>query len=152
MSADVIAEFQAQYRFLSNFWMVPIEVDGTVWPSVEHAYQGLKTADLVWQARIRACKTPGQAKRFGREVPRRADCTGEMGRVELMLRLVRIKFTYNATMRRQLLETGQAELIEGNSWGDTFWGVCNGVGRNHLGRILMQVRAELISDPSGTSL
>ena len=39
--------------------------------------------------------------------------------------------------------TGDAELIEGNNWGDTFWGVCNGVGENHLGKLLMARRAQL---------
>ena len=39
-----------------------------------------------------------------------------------------------------LLKTGTAELIEGNWWGDTFWGVFNGAGQNHLGRLLMEVR------------
>jgi hypothetical protein len=42
-----------------------------------------------------------------------------------------------------LLLTGDEELIEGNFWGDVFWGVCNGVGKNHLGKILMEVRSEL---------
>jgi predicted NAD-dependent protein-ADP-ribosyltransferase YbiA (DUF1768 family) len=32
------------------------------------------------------------------------------------------------------------ELIEGNWWGDTYWGVCNGVGENHLGKLLMKIR------------
>ena len=35
------------------------------------------------------------------------------------------------------------ELIEGNVWNDTFWGVCNGKGHNHLGKILMKVRDEI---------
>ena len=33
--------------------------------------------------------------------------------------------------------------IEGNTWNDTFWGVCNGQGQNWLGKILMLVRSEL---------
>ena len=41
------------------------------------------------------------------------------------------------------MATGDAELVEGNTWNDTYWGVCNGVGHNHLGKILMQVRQEL---------
>lgn len=43
----------------------------------------------------------------------------------------------------EMLEaTGDAELIEGNHWGDTFWGVCNGVGQNNLGKLLMAIRSE----------
>jgi hypothetical protein len=46
-------------------------------------------------------------------------------------------------LKTKLLATGDAELIEGNWWGDVYWGVCNGEGRNELGKILMQVRDEL---------
>ena len=42
-----------------------------------------------------------------------------------------------------LLATGKATLVEGNSWGDTFWGVCRGKGKNMLGKILMRVRKRL---------
>jgi len=40
----------------------------------------------------------------------------------------------------QLLATGDVELIEGNTWHDTEWGVCNGIGKNKLGKILMRIR------------
>jgi hypothetical protein len=46
-------------------------------------------------------------------------------------------------LKQLLLATGDKELIEGNTWGDTFWGVCNGIGQNHLGKILMAKRTEL---------
>jgi hypothetical protein len=42
-----------------------------------------------------------------------------------------------------LLDTSDKVLIEENNWNDTFWGVCNGVGENNLGRLLMQVRGEI---------
>lgn len=46
-------------------------------------------------------------------------------------------------LRSQLLSTGTAELVEGNWWNDRYWGVCNGRGENHLGKILMRIREEL---------
>ncbi len=58
-----------------------------------------------------------------------------------MLDLLRIKFTI-PTLRERLLATGDQTLIEGNTWGDTYWGVCRGVGLNNLGTLLMQVREE----------
>lgn len=62
-----------------------------------------------------------------------------------MEELLRIKFSgIDPFLTRALLETGDAELIEGNTWNDTFWGVCNGEGENNLGRLLMKVREELI--------
>lgn len=56
--------------------------------------------------------------------------------------LLRQKFS-KTPLRRLLLATGEAELIEGNTWGDTYWGVCHGVGQNHLGCLLMKIRGEL---------
>jgi len=57
--------------------------------------------------------------------------------------LLRDKFTRHADLRILLLDTGDRELVEGNTWDDRFWGVCEGVGENHLGRLLMKIRAEL---------
>ena len=60
-----------------------------------------------------------------------------------MYEIVLAKFSQNEYLKRRLLETGNALLIEGNDWGDTYWGVCNGRGKNKLGKILMRVRTEL---------
>lgn len=57
--------------------------------------------------------------------------------------IVRDKFTRNEDLKAMLLATGDEGLIEGNWWGDTFWGECKGQGENHLGRILMKIRREL---------
>jgi predicted NAD-dependent protein-ADP-ribosyltransferase YbiA (DUF1768 family) len=38
--------------------------------------------------------------------------------------------------------TKEKLLIEGNYWKDTFWGICDGIGKNYLGKILMEVREE----------
>ena len=53
------------------------------------------------------------------------------------------KFNQNLDLKAKLLETGNAELEEGNTWGDTCWGICNGIGKNMLGQILMRVRTQL---------
>ena len=57
--------------------------------------------------------------------------------------ICRAKFTQNEELKKKLIDTGDATLIEGNTWNDTFWGVCNGVGENNLGKILMKIREEL---------
>jgi predicted NAD-dependent protein-ADP-ribosyltransferase YbiA (DUF1768 family) len=46
-------------------------------------------------------------------------------------------------LREKLIDTGDRQLIEANDWGDTFFGVCDGVGRNHLGEILMKIRSNI---------
>ena len=49
----------------------------------------------------------------------------------------------NENLRKLLLATGDAELIEGNYWHDYYWGICNGVGQNWLGKILMEEREKI---------
>ena len=138
-----IKSFSGKHRFLSNFaYMGGVTgTDGRHWPSVEHAFQACKTLDRAAQEHIRQCRTSGGAKRAGRAVQLRDDW--EQIKDEKMLLIVRAKFTQNPELRQMLLDTGDAILIEGNNWGDTYWGQCNGVGQNKLGIILMQVREEL---------
>lgn len=61
---------------------------------------------------------------------------------DVMLELLRLKFAI-PDLRDKLLATKNATLIEGNTWGDTYWGVCRGIGDNTLGVLLMQVRSEI---------
>ena len=46
-------------------------------------------------------------------------------------------------LRKALLDTGDEYLEEGNTWRDEYWGVCNGIGKNRLGKLLMKIRDEL---------
>lgn len=62
---------------------------------------------------------------------------------DLMYRIVLAKFLQNPSLADALIKTGNAQLIEGNTWGDTYWGMCDSVGENKLGEILMRVRDEL---------
>lgn len=134
-----IDSFQGKNRFLSNFWRVPIEYDGDLYPSVEHAYQAAKTDNFQDRLRIRLMPTAGDAKRAGRRVEIRSDW--EQVKLDVMYQLVKQKFSAEP-LRSQLIATGDNELIEGNTWNDTFWGICRGRGENHLGKILMRVRGE----------
>jgi ribA/ribD-fused uncharacterized protein len=112
-------------------------------PTVEHSFAASKTLDAFERLEIAGQTTPGRAKRRGRKVELRPDW--EDVKLTVMLILIRDKFTRHPELTEKLLDTGDQELVEGNWWNDTFWGVCKGVGENHLGRILMQVRSELRS-------
>lgn len=142
-SAPSIAMFSGRYRFLSNFWACNgIAVAGEWYPTVEHAYQASKCARAADRQMIRCAATPGIAKQFGGLVTRMQ--SWDIVRLSVMLSLLRMKFSdANPDLWRALLDTGEAELIEGNHWHDHFWGVCRGEGQNHLGRLLMRVRDEM---------
>jgi ribA/ribD-fused uncharacterized protein len=135
--------FKGDYSWLSNFHMVPVEFEGLTYPSVEHAYQAAKSNCSEQRQRISEAATAGLAKRLGKGVTLRSDW--EEVKIDIMTSLVRQKFS-NPSLRALLLSTDDKELIEGNWWNDKFWGVCRGVGENHLGKILMRVRSELRSE------
>jgi ribA/ribD-fused uncharacterized protein len=137
-SRPPIDRFVGRYSFLSNFAGVDVQLDGATYPSVEAAYQAAKTTDARQRAKFTSAAAP-DAKKMGRRLKLRPDW--ESVKVDVMAGLLRQKFALEP-LRGQLLATGDAELVEGNYWGDTFWGVCQGVGENWLGRLLMQVRAE----------
>ncbi len=113
------------------------------YPSVEHAYQAAKTLDNSSRQIIQDLSSPGAAKKLGRTFKLRDDW--DKIKLDIMYELVKEKFSIalNAPLKQALLATGDAELIEGNWWRDTYWGVCDGIGSNHLGKILMRVRDEI---------
>lgn len=138
----MINRFDGDYAFLSNFFpSLIIGEDEIVYPSIEHYFQAQKTLDLRQRQKIAEARTPGIAKRMGRKVYLRSDW--EEIKDKIMLFAVRQKFK-NPVLADLLLATKNEEIIEGNYWGDTYWGVdVDKGGENHLGKILMRVRAEL---------
>lgn len=137
----MIDKFNGKYLFLSNFYFINIDYEGMCYRTVEHAFQATKTFSVDERIKISQADTPGSAKRIGRGVILRPDW--DAIRYQVMFDLVLQKFRNHKHLRNQLLMTGDTPLIEGNTHGDTTWGVCNGVGTNWLGKILMEVRTSL---------
>jgi ribA/ribD-fused uncharacterized protein len=144
MSAAPIERFEGPNRFLSNFQPVMVAMDGRAYPSVENAYQALKFHPSL-REEFEKVLAPRAKLLGGRRTSLPAEWETE--RLNVMLLLNAEKFFPQTRMAELLLATGDAELVEGNSWGDRFWGVCNGAGDNHLGRILMRIRRRLV-EPS----
>lgn len=142
-----ILGFFDEYRFLSNFHVAQLELDGIVYPSAEHAYMAQKVTDRSIQVYISQLGSPGLARKYGQTVPLRPDW--DTYRVYAMQRVLLGKFE-NAELARLLLATGDKRLEETNSWGDKFWGVSGGEGRNRLGELLMEVRQVLRSAASAS--
>lgn len=146
MMPDVINDFRGDYRWLSNFHECKVLYDGDVYPSTEHAYQaakaprtsGLRTQLTAFATPVLKCR---EAKTLGGTLPLRGDW--EQVKYGVMYAVCLDKFTRHVDLAKLLLSTGNAALIEGNHWGDTYWGVCNGVGLNNLGNILTSIRALL---------
>lgn len=142
---NMINEFKGDYRFLSNFYMVPVLYEGILYPSSEHAYMAAKSTDPDAREFIRNCGSPAEAKKHGRNLVLRDGW--ETMKEHVMEIILRDKFTRNPALKVKLLATGNQELIEGNWWGDKIWGVClkTNQGQNLLGKTLMKVREEIVA-------
>jgi ribA/ribD-fused uncharacterized protein len=135
---EQITSFRGDYFFLSNFYEANVEYNGHTYLCNESAFQAQKTLGSRYDFTYMFGK---EAKLAGRRVELRSDW--EQAKDKIMLEVCTAKFEQNPDLRELLQKTGDVELIEGNTWHDTYWGVCNGSGLNKLGKILMSVRATL---------
>jgi ribA/ribD-fused uncharacterized protein len=133
--------FWGDYYFLSNFFNAEIYLGGRVYASVEHFYQAGKAKTEPLHEYIRNAVTPAEAKIRGREVAKREDWKAVKDEYMKLGLVLKFDITELGDM---LLATGDAYLEEGNTWNDTYWGVCDGVGKNTLGILLMEVRDQVI--------
>lgn len=166
-SENAVLNFHS--TFLSNFYVTPVNLNNKTYPTVEHAYQAAKFFDFDWgtisqeaKNEIReALKLRGYAEdviynsdlfsdtrmvagsiKIIADILRKygyVDKEWEDKRIKIMIDLLVQKFG-TKDMLSKLEDTNGKELIEGNPWKDTLWGVCEGKGRNILGIILMEIR------------
>lgn len=145
----MITKFKGEYRWLSSFLAVLAVLDGTLYPSVEHAYVAAKTLDEQVREKVRRLPTAADAKRLGKRldksIPFRPAWNDRL-KLHVMRDLLRRKFTA-PDPRQRLITTGNEELVEINFCHDPVWGrcacaECGGAGENWLGRLLMQLREE----------
>jgi ribA/ribD-fused uncharacterized protein len=137
-----INSFRGENSFLSNMSGSSFKVGQETYPTVEHFFQAMKTTDPAERAKILATKTAGEAKKIGKTVTLRKNWN--QIREEVMETGLRAKFQQNPELKKRLIDTGDVNLIEGNTWGDTFWGEVDGKGQNKLGKLLMKIRDELM--------
>lgn len=156
----MINQFKGQYHFLSNFYPAPFKCtykliqrpDDITFATSEHFFQASKAATLEQFMWVTNSPTPGESKKRGRKV----QLVGmwDTYKVAVMEHAIYAKFNQNPHVRQQLVNTGTQPLIEGNYWKDTFWGVClrTNVGHNHLGNILMRLRAYYLTNPQDANI
>ncbi len=136
-----IESFSGANRFLSNFWPCEVEFEGMIFRSVEAGYVASKTLDLEIRKQVQQLDTSGKCKAFGKTIILRPDWKDV--KLKVMEHLLRQKFKKGSELGDKLVETFPKILIEGNTWNDTFWGICNNEGKNHLGKLLMKIRKDI---------
>ena len=151
-----ISNFKGKYEFLSNFYTGPgsdVTINGIHYATTEHAFQAGKFVKRSLRRQVADCATPGDSKRFARALARKVGNRSGWKEADIsiywMLKCIRLKFTH-PVLARKLVSTHPLNLIEGNTWGDAFWGMVRDKdgrwrGDNWLGKILTHVRAELIA-------
>jgi ribA/ribD-fused uncharacterized protein len=149
----VIPKFEGEYRFLSNFFPATIDInisgEKIRFPTAEHVFQGAKWRYMTegdpnkYVNAVLSDSDPNHAKKMGRKVKIDA-AKWDDARIETMRVVVWEKFKQQPVLKDRLVHTGAALLVEGNTWGDKFWGRVDGQGNNLLGSILMEVRGYYI--------
>jgi len=137
----MILRFEKDHRYLSNFYPSMFQVEtGHRFATVEHFYQAMKTSSEEWFKQIMWAKSPGEAKKLGKQCPMVENW--EQVKDSMMLTGLKHKFQQNKNLKEKLISTGTDVIIEGNTWGDSYWGydLKLGYGQNRLGQLLMIVR------------
>lgn len=143
----VIDSFTYDNAFLSNFYNCPVQFGGYTFQNSEAAFQSMKCPERMKEF---TNLSPSSAKALGRRVQLRSDW--EEVKDYIMEAVCYAKFTQNDDLKQKLIATGDAKLVEGNTWNDIYWGMCKGKGQNKLGEILMKLREEFQNESNNTNL
>lgn len=151
IKTGVVSSFRGDYAFLSNYDKHGLfEWRGELFSSGEQAFAYAKTfystgPDTTELAdKIMIAQTPGAAKKLGRQAPLDLELWDGGHKVQIMREITHAKYSQVPEYAGKLINTGAMMLVEGNDWGDTFWGRCKVDGKwkglNTLGVILMEER------------
>lgn len=138
----MIREFKGEYSWLSNFSECLIVLDGFSYASVEHAYMSAKCDSDDWRIFCMSTKHAGAVKKASKKINLRNDW--DSIKLKVMAECLVQKYRQEP-YRTLLLNTNDAEIIEGNWWNDRYWGIClkTNSGENMLGKLIMSIRKNL---------
>ena len=134
------------YGSFSNFSKHPVYLEGMIWPTSEHYYQSSKFSDEEIREMIRRSSSPMAAKLLAKENRSRQVIDWDMKKEAVMYQALDAKFSQHPELGALLISTGKKRLVE-RPTNDDYWGEDDqGVGQNTLGKLLMQLRAQMNSD------
>lgn len=148
----MINQFRGNYYFLSNMYICDIEYKSQIYKSVEHAYVYHKHDSIELKklalTNIEPTKLKIESKKYNKNIYKNWNNI----KLDVMYDLLKIKFS-QSPFTELLIATKDENIVEGNVWNDTYWGVDinqqPNIGENHLGRIIMRVRDEIIGSNKG---
>ena len=128
-------QFRNEYYFLSNMYPCDICYEESFYKSVETVFQMMKCADNAEKKGFKFLNG-FEAKKRGRRVKLRSDW--HEVKVDVMKSILARKFADPELLSK--LKAVKGKIVEDNHWGDRYWGKCNGIGKNMLGKLLMEIR------------
>lgn len=135
------------YGAFSNLYRRPVELDGVVYPTSEHAYQAGKARKPAVREWLMSAPSPALLAMAAHGLYYWDIAPGwSTTKFDRMRRVLMAKFTQHDDLKELLLGTGNARLVESatvDNEVNRLWGEVNGEGRNMLGTLLMEVRQEL---------
>jgi ribA/ribD-fused uncharacterized protein len=132
-----------EYGYFSNFAPYPISISCELWSTVEHYFQASKFLDYEITRKIKSIKSPMKAAEEGRNPNNHLRNDWEEIKERVMKQALTAKFLQHHLLKVQLLETGDAKIVE-HTVNDNYWGDGgDGTGQNRLGELLMEVREEI---------
>lgn len=149
-NAHQVLFYEQDFYVLSNFSSFTLIWEGIRFDTSEAAYHFAKFpgCNMLRRAIVAAPSAHEAYKIAERNKDlRRPDW--DAVKVDIMRSILRAKAHQHEYVRRKLLATGGRELIE-NSWRDDYWGWgLNRDGQNMLGKLWMEVRAEILQKVAG---
>lgn len=135
--------------FLSNYYPCRVAYRRNIFTSSEACYQSEKFDDWAIK-RTFSLLDADESRKVAHRISRLQTPKWDALKYDVMVDILRAKFTQNHDLAKNLLQTNDAILIENtSSWHDNTWGHClceccrNLPYKNLLGKALMQVRQEL---------
>jgi N-glycosidase YbiA len=137
------------YIYFSPYTSHAIEIDGVVYPTVEHAYQCARYTDPEIIEEVRSAKSPVKAWEVSShykhlQIP---EFKNEAYKLEVMKKLMRLKAEQHEDVRQALIDSGDLHIVKHIVTyppGDGFWDDGeDGKGLNHTGRMWTEIREEI---------
>lgn len=136
------------YGSLSNSAPFPISLDSKMWYTAEHYFQARKFHDVQVQKQIQQTRAASEIIWIANNPKLRVRRDWDLVKLDFMRTAVRAKFTQITSLKKLLINTGDAILID-HSEEDLYWSDGgDGSGRNMLGVVLMEIRDELNQVPA----
>ncbi len=137
--------YEGPFYMFSNFASFAVVWRGKLWPTSEHAYQAAKFNHPTLQEGIRKATSAHMAKKIAEQYDEQKRPDWHEVNVAIMEEILRAKLEQHPYIREKLIKTGERKMIE-DSPKDAFWGRGpDHQGQNHLGRIWMKLREEIVA-------